>query len=123
MARQGPPRSVSAGVGTRPVMGGTPSAYAAEVLDIVARIPRGKVLTYGDIAELVGRGSGRTVGAVMSRHGYEVAWHRVVLSNGHPNPAGPVEALRRLIADGTPLAKGGERVELSAARWSADGVV
>ena len=122
MGRQAPPRSVSAGVGTRPIVGGTPSAYAAEVLDIVARIPRGKVLTYGDIAELVGRGSGRTVGAVMSRHGYEVAWHRVVLSNGQPNPAGPVEALRRLVADGTPLAQGGERVELAAARWSADGV-
>lgn len=103
-------------------MGGPPSAYAAEVLDIVARIPRGKVLTYGDIAELVGRGSGRTVGAVMSRHGHEVPWHRVVLSSGHPNPAGPVEALRRLVADGTPLAKGGERVDLETARWSAAGV-
>ncbi len=122
MARSTPPRSVSAGVSTRPVIGGTPTAYAAEVLDIVARIPRGKVLTYGDIAELVGRGSGRTVGAVMSRHGYEVPWHRVVLSSGHPNPAGPVEALRRLVADGTPLAKGGERVELATARWSGAGV-
>jgi methylated-DNA-protein-cysteine methyltransferase related protein len=122
MGRSSPPRSVSAGVGIRPLVGGTPSAYALEVLNIVARIPKGKVLTYGDIAELVGRGSGRTVGAVMSRHGHEVAWHRVVLSNGHPNPAGPVEALRRLVADGTPLAKGAERVELEAARWSATGV-
>jgi len=102
-------------------MGGTPSAYAIEVLEIVAKIPRGKVLTYGDIAELIGRGSGRTVGAVMSRHGYEVPWHRVVLSNGHPNPAGPQEALRRLVADGTPLAPGGERIELAAARWSGPG--
>ena len=117
MPRTGPPRSVSAGVGTRPIMGGTPSAYAAEVLDIVAQIPAGKVLTYGDVAELIGRGSGRAVGAAMSRHGHEVAWHRVVLSSGHPNPAGPVEALRRLQADGTPIAVGGERVDLQAARW------
>jgi len=108
---------VSAGVGTRPILGGKPTAYAAEVLDVVAEIPAGKVLTYGDVAELVGRGTGRTVGTVMSRHGHEVPWHRVVLSSGHPNPAGPVEALRRLVADGTPLAAGGERVDLAAARW------
>ena len=117
MGRSQPPRSVSAGLGTRPIMGGTPSAYAAEVLDIVAQIPAGKVLTYGDVAELIGRGSGRAVGAAMSRHGHEVAWHRVVLSSGHPNPAGPVEALRRLKADRTPIAVGGERVDLKAARW------
>ena len=98
-------------------MGGKPSAYANEVLEIVAQIPPGKVLTYGDIAELIGRGSGRAVGAAMSRHGHEVAWQRVVLSSGHPNPAGPVEAIRLLKKDGTPLARGGERVDLKAARW------
>jgi methylated-DNA-protein-cysteine methyltransferase-like protein len=118
LGRSEPPRSVSAGVGTRPVMGGEPSAYAAEVLAVVAQIPAGKVLTYGDVAELIGRGSGRAVGAAMSRHGHEVAWHRVVLSSGYPNPAGPDRALRLLRADGTPLATGGERVDLSAARWS-----
>lgn len=117
MARSSPPRSASAGLGTRPIMGGKPSAYANEVLEIVAQIPPGKVLTYGDIAELIGRGSGRAVGAAMSRHGYEVAWQRVVLSSGHPNPAGPVEAIRLLKQDGTPLAPGGERVDLKAARW------
>ncbi len=117
MARTAPPRSASAGLGTRPIMGGKPSAYANEVLSIVARIPAGKVLTYGDVAELIGRGSGRAVGAAMSRHGHEVAWQRVVLSTGHPNPAGPAEALRLLKLDGTPLAAGGERVDLASARW------
>ena len=97
--------------------GGPPSAYASEVLEIVAQIPPGKVLTYGDIAELIGRGSGRAVGAAMSRHGYEVAWHRVVLSSGYPNPAGPVAALELLKADHTPLARGGERIDLALARW------
>ena len=120
MGRAKPPASVSAGVGTRPVIGGKPTAYAAQVLDIVDQIPRGKVLTYGDIAEMIGSGSGRVVGSAMSRHGHEVAWHRVVLSSGYPNPAGPVEALKRLKADGTPLARGGERVDLALARW--DGV-
>ena len=54
----------------------------------------------------------------MSRHGYEVPWHRVVLSTGHGNPAGPVRALELLKVDGTPLLPdGGERVDLAAARW------
>jgi len=99
------------------IIGGPPSAYAAEVLAIVAQIPPGKVLTYGDVAELIGRGSGRAVGAAMSRHGHEVAWQRVVLSTGYPNPAGPVKALELLKAEGTPLALGGERVDLRTARW------
>lgn len=118
MSRSRPPESVSAGLATRGLIsGGEPTPHAVEVLDAVARIPPGKVMTYGDVAEYVGRGSGRTVGAVMSRHGHEVPWHRVVLSTGHPNPAGPVEALKRLVADGTPLLPDGERVDLRQARW------
>jgi methylated-DNA-protein-cysteine methyltransferase-like protein len=116
--RTTPPESVSAGLATRGLIsGGEPTPHAVEVLDVVAKIPAGKVMTYGDIAEYVGRGSGRTVGAVMSRHGHEVPWHRVVLANGRPNPAGPVEALARLVADGTPLLADGERVDLTRARW------
>jgi alkylated DNA nucleotide flippase Atl1 len=116
-ARTRPPSSVSAGLGTRPGAGGPIGEYAAAVLAVVDRIPAGKVMTYKDVAEFVGSGSGRTVGAVMSRHGHEVPWHRVILSTGAPNPAGPEEGLRRLVADGTPLAAGGERVDLAAARW------
>ncbi|MDQ1634847.1 MAG: hypothetical protein QOJ32_1656 [Frankiaceae bacterium] len=116
--RTQPPNSVSAGLAVRGIIaGGEPTSHAAEVLDAIARIPPGKVMTYGDVAEYVGRGSGRTVGAVLSRHGHEVAWHRVVLASGHPNPAGPVEALARLRADGTPIRPDGERVDLAAARW------
>ena len=107
--------SVSAGLGTRIVEGGRPTPYAARVLDIVERIPRGKVMSYGDVAEYVGSGTGRTVGAVMSRHGHEVHWHRVVQSTGGPNPASPEEALRRLRADGTPMR--GDKVNMRLARW------
>ncbi|MGZ6839013.1 MAG: MGMT family protein, partial [Frankiaceae bacterium] len=47
---------------TRTPAGDAVSAFAAQVLDVVARIPRGRVLTYGDIAEYVGTGSARSVG-------------------------------------------------------------
>jgi alkylated DNA nucleotide flippase Atl1 len=108
---------VSAGLGTRPFQGGERTSHAEEVLAVVERIPRGKVMTYKDVAEYVGRGSGRTVGAVMSRHGHEVPWHRVLRSTGHPNPANPAEALKLLRADRTPMLPDGERVDLARARW------
>src|SRR3954463_5052853 len=39
-------------------------------------------MSYGDVAEFVGAGSARAVGMVMSRHGSEVPWHRVLHSDG-----------------------------------------
>ncbi|WP_261561481.1 MGMT family protein [Frankia tisae] len=117
--RDAPPASLSAGLGTRLRLGGAePSPHAVEVLDAVARIPPGKVMTYGDVAEYVGAGTGRTVGAALSRYADDdLPWHRVIRSTGEPNPAAPVEALRRLAVDRTPLSANGERVNLAAARW------
>ncbi len=72
-------------------------------------------MSYGDVAEFVGNGSARAVGAVMSRHGHEVPWQRVVLATGQPTPSAPAEALRLLRAEGTPLR--GDRVDMTAGRW------
>jgi alkylated DNA nucleotide flippase Atl1 len=85
------------------------------VLAVVDRIPRGRVMSYGDVAEFLGAGSGRAVGAVMSRHGHEVQWQRVVRSTGEPAPSSPVEALRLLRAEG--VAMRGDRVDMARARW------
>lgn len=84
-----------------------------EVRDIVARIPRGKVLSYGDIAELVATGP-RQVGRIMSEYGSGLPWHRVVRSDGTPAACHDGEALRLLRLDGTPLR--GDRVDMRAAR-------
>ncbi|HWH28609.1 MAG TPA: MGMT family protein [Mycobacteriales bacterium] len=110
------PATASAGVAVRPGSSGAgPSEYARAVLDIVDRIPPGKVMSYGDVAELHGRGSARTVGAVMSEHGREVPWHRVVQASGRPAEPYVEKALELLRAEGCPLA--GERVVMAAARW------
>lgn len=45
---------------------GQPPPYAERVLDVVERIPRGKVMSYGDVAEYLGEGGPRQVGRVMS---------------------------------------------------------
>src|SRR4051794_26224990 len=92
--------------------------FARAVLDVVDRIPRGKVMAYGDVAEYVGMGSARGVGAVMARHGHEVPWHRVVMADGRVAPGHETEALKRLRGDKTPLR--GDRVDMARARWDGD---
>lgn len=94
--------------------------YARAVLDVVDRIPPGKVMSYGDVAEYAGLRSARLVGQVMQRYGHEVPWHRVLMTTGAPAPHKEREQLRRLLADGTPLTRSGDRVDMRRARW--DGV-
>jgi methylated-DNA-protein-cysteine methyltransferase-like protein len=63
--------------------------YRERVYKIVRRIPRGKVMTYGQIAYMLGEGyTPRTVGFVM--HGaneQETPWHRVINSQGRCSTA------------------------------------
>lgn len=94
-----------------------PTPYAEAVLDLVASIPEGRVMTYGDIAGAVG-GSALSVGRVMSRYGSGVPWWRVVKAGGLMPPGHEVEAARRLRAEGAPFAVPSERLDLSTCRWS-----
>ncbi len=54
---------------------------ADRVLRAVELVPRGRVVSYGDLAELVG-GTPRQVGAVMRLRGGNVTWWRVVNASG-----------------------------------------
>lgn len=59
--------------------------YRERVFDLVRRIPAGRVMTYGQIAEFLGRGyTPRTVGFVMHAASEEtdVPWQRVINSQG-----------------------------------------
>jgi methylated-DNA-protein-cysteine methyltransferase-like protein len=109
------PASSSAGLSVRPGDQIGPTAFARSVLDVVSKIPRGKVMTYGDVAEYLGAGSPRTVGMVMAQHGHEVAWQRVVQASGRPAEPLLAEALELLRAEGCPVR--GERVVLAECRW------
>ena len=109
------PATASAGLSVRGGASSPPTEFARLVLDVVDRIPLGKVMTYGDVAEMLGRGSPRTVGTVLTRHGKEVPWQRVVQASGRPAEPYLQEALALLIGEGCPVR--GERVVLPAARW------
>jgi alkylated DNA nucleotide flippase Atl1 len=95
-----------------------PEEYVELVLAVVERIPPGRVMSYGAIAEYLGLGGPRQVGAVMARHGGAVPWHRVVAANGRVVPGHATEALRRLVADGCPVR--GDKVDMRTAAWVPD---
>ncbi len=89
--------------------------FARRVLDVVDEIPRGRVMSYGDVRDYLGEGSARGVGAVMRRHGGEVPWHRVVMADGSVATHKAARQLELLAAEGVPISAG--RVDLRRARW------
>jgi alkylated DNA nucleotide flippase Atl1 len=96
--------------------------YVEAVLSLVEAIPPGRAMAYGAIADVVaeelGRGGPRQVGAVMASYGGGVPWWRVVNASGRLPPGHEVEALRELVAEGTPLSADGTRIDLRRASWS-----
>jgi len=58
-------------------------SYRERVYEIVRRIPHGRVMTYGQIAEMLGEGyTPRTVGYVMHAANENDPWHRVINAQG-----------------------------------------
>ena len=96
--------------------------FASRVLDVAEAIPRGRVMSYGDIAEYLGEGGPRQVGRVMALWGGGVAWWRVVHADGSLLAGHEQAALARYREEGTPLrpsAGGGPgRIDMSRARWT-----
>ncbi len=105
------------------------AAFRRRVYRLVGLIPKGRVATYGQIADLAGYPRhARHVGNALGReHGIpKLPWHRVLNSQGRVSPRhgathairpGRVERLqkRKLQADGVLFE--GERVDLSVYRW------
>lgn len=98
--------------------------FAERVLELAERIPPGRVMTYGDVAEYLERGGPRQVGRVMALYGGGVPWWRVVRADGVLLPGHELRALARYREEGTPLRerRGGAardmpRLDLARARW------
>lgn len=94
-----------------------------EVLEVVARVPEGRVVTYGDVGEMVGGRGARFVGNVLGRYGSDVPWWRVLRAGGYPPKGLEESALEHYREEGTPLVRGtleGLRVDLARARWEPD---
>jgi alkylated DNA nucleotide flippase Atl1 len=96
--------------------------FVSRVLDVVAAIPDGHAMAYGDVAAAIGSRAARGVGQVMAYYGSDVPWWRVVRASGHPVQDHEDRALQHYRAEGTPLlwSRDGAlyRVDLARARWT-----
>jgi O-6-methylguanine DNA methyltransferase len=105
-----------AGYGLRAV----PNDFAARVLSVVRRIPRGRVATYGDVAALAGRPrASRAVGNIMRTCGrLDIPCHRVIAAGGRLGGYGGDELLKRslLMAEGILVSRSRVR-EFDQIRW------
>jgi alkylated DNA nucleotide flippase Atl1 len=99
--------------------------FASDVLDTVDAIPPGHVMSYGDIAEYLGRGGPRQVGRVMATCGGAVPWWRVIHADGSLLAGHERSALRQYREEGTPLRASADgtsyRVDMRRARWQGPG--
>jgi methylated-DNA-protein-cysteine methyltransferase-like protein len=96
--------------------------FEAQLYAWLAQIPEGRVVTYGQLAKLVGRPNGaRWVGRKLGRlpKGSTLPWHRVVNAQGRSSlpleTGGSNRQLRLLQREGVLVADG--RVSLARFRW------
>jgi alkylated DNA nucleotide flippase Atl1 len=101
-----------------------PDDYVEAVLSLVERIPPGRVMSYGAIAEYLheafGRASPRRVGTIMAQYGGSVPWYRVVNSVGRMPPGHEQRARRMLQREGVVFT--GPRVAMVTYAWWPDEV-
>jgi methylated-DNA-protein-cysteine methyltransferase-like protein len=96
--------------------------YERQLYAWLAQVPRGRVVTYGQLARLIGRPNGaRWVGHRLGRlpSGSLLPWHRVLNARGGSSlpldGGGSNRQLRLLQREGVAVVDG--RVSLSRFRW------
>lgn len=107
----------------RATPGWQPAPAYLQIYAAVARIPRGKVATYGQIARLAGLpGRARQVGYALHAlpAGSPVPWQRVVNARGAislPELGGAAERQRRLLGDEGVEVDARGRIDLRVYGW------
>lgn len=89
--------------------------------EILARIPPGRVLSYGRLAELAGAPGQSRLAAWLCRHLPEpgMPWHRVLSADGRsriPDEESRREQFERLWLEDVPF-RASEQVDMSLASW------
>lgn len=94
-------------------------SFFQSVYAVVEQIPKGRVVTYGDIARAIGHPNrARFVGFAMRACPDTLPWHRVVMADGTVT-GGDFAPVRRALLEreGIPFLPDG-RVDLGACRFS-----
>ena len=99
--------------------------YRERVFEIVRRIPTARVMTYGQLAEILGEGyTARTVGFVMHSADPSVPWQRVINAQGACSTGKmtvPVNLQQQILEDeGVKFNEKG-RCDLKIYQWSPEG--
>jgi methylated-DNA-protein-cysteine methyltransferase-like protein len=95
----------------------------SEIYEVVARIPRRRVATYGQIAELAGiPGQPRRIGYALSAltGNTGIPWHRVINAKGmisSRSGSGPDKLQRRLLQKEGIVFDSSGRIDLSRFQW------
>ena len=77
------------------------TTFEAAVHAVLAAVPVGEVITYGEVAAEAGRpGAARAVGRIMATSGGDLPWWRVIAADGRLAPGTETEQRRRLTAEG-----------------------
>jgi methylated-DNA-protein-cysteine methyltransferase-like protein len=90
------------------------------VYRLVKTIPRGRLITYGQLARALGlRGGARAAGRAMaaSPSGHGIPWHRVVGAGGRLLPRDPYASLQRRLLESEGVHFHGARADLAKHRW------
>jgi methylated-DNA-protein-cysteine methyltransferase-like protein len=116
-----PPHATTRGRVHGDVQGKTPGAFEG-VYTLVRRIPRGRVMTYGQIATLLeNRLSPRAVGWAMNGCPSDVPWQRVVNAQGGCStdrlPDSPVGLQRHLLEAERIEFRDNGTLDLALYRW------
>jgi methylated-DNA-protein-cysteine methyltransferase-like protein len=99
--------------------------YTRTVIEIIKRIPEGKVCTYGGIGRMAGKASGaRQVAWILHRSSrrHQLPWHRVINARGTislPKSGGYAEQKARLQAEGIGF-DAADRVNLEKYLWNGE---
>lgn len=94
----------------------------ARVYDLVKQIPRGRVLTYGQLGKLLAlRGGARAAGRAMaaSPSGQGIPWHRVIGAGGRILLREPHASLQQRLLESEGVRVVERRVDLSKHLWAA----
>lgn len=96
----------------------------ARIYQCIAKIPHGKVATYGQVAKLISASGPRQIGYALSSipPGVDIPWHRVINAKGEISPRsgseqlGDHEQYSRLVAEGIVVNKN-SKINLSQHQW------
>lgn len=92
-----------------------PLEFVDAVHQLAHMVPLGNVLSYGDVAELLGHGGARQAGKAMGSTPEGTPWWRIIRADGSMTPILLPEAQNHWTTEQTP--RSGQRVNMKLARW------